>query len=270
MTQMNFHETFTTLQHHGAALLTNQERGLRRLPIVDLHLLPDVFQPRQNIEETAAHGAHVAELVRAVRASRGKGLKPIVVLKVCALGWVIIDGHHRYEAYQQAGGRRTHCPVTVFTGTIVEALRFAIAENSPDKLNLSLADKREAAWRLVLLGTYTQAAISEAAGVSESTVDRMRAALAKVKADHPAVSWESQSWVRVKWYMRGEGKGNPMWKDQRAQQVAAKLTKHFQGLAKDQPDTFVKGLALHVPDMIEQIGRLLLTRAAIQRADGDF
>ena len=62
MQPTNFHGVITTLQHHGAANLTDTEETLRRLPIADVQIFPDAFQPRQNVTETAEHGKHLQEL----------------------------------------------------------------------------------------------------------------------------------------------------------------------------------------------------------------
>ena len=67
MQATNFHQAFTTLQQHGAATLTGSEETLRRLPIAEVQVCPDVFQPRQNVTETAAHGRHLAELIRSLQ-----------------------------------------------------------------------------------------------------------------------------------------------------------------------------------------------------------
>lgn len=259
-----FHNAFAILQRHGVASLTAVEQKLRRLPIAELCVIPEVFQPRQDVGVTAAHGKHLAELVRVLRA--GKELTAIRVLKINTLGWVVVDGHHRFQAYGLAGGKRTHAPVSVLDGTLEEALRVSVAENAPDTLNMSLTDKREAAFRMVVLGIYSQAVISNAAGVSESTVDRMRSSLASVRKAHPLVPWETRSWADVKWTVRGECGGGGMWKDRLAQRVARDLTKHFKGTAKDTPALFAAGLILHDLDAAEAIARATLDLITRQRA----
>lgn len=273
MQSTNFHKALTTLRAHGAASLTGTEETLRRLLIAEVQVCPDVFQPRQNVTETAEHGKHLAELIRSLQVL--KALKPIAVLKINNVGWVCIDGFHRLSAYQDAKGRRTHIPVTVFRGSVDEAYRFSIAENTPDKLNMTLADKREAAWKMVLLNHFTQPEISEAAGVSSSTVDRMRRDLATVRAKWPSMEWESRTWVNVKWTIRndrGEREGESMWKEHQAQQVAKVLTTHLKGTAKDTPDVFADGLIRHVGglDAATKLAADILAGVARRRAKDDF
>lgn len=269
----NFHQAFTTLQLHGAATLTGTEEGTRRLLIAEVQVCPDVFQPRQDVTETAEHGRHLAELIRSLQIQ--KKLAPIVVLKVNSIGWVCVDGFHRLTAYQEAKGRRTHIPVVVFQGTVDEALRFSIAENTPDKLNMSLADKRESAFKMVLCGRYAQTAISQAAGVSESTVDRMRRSLATVRKQWPGTAWETCTWINVKWTIRNDqerGEEASMWMEKRAQQVATILTKHLKGTAKDTPEVFADGLIRHVGDLeaATKLANDILARVAGRRARDDF
>ncbi len=262
-----FHPTLAALRTHGVASLTPADTGLRRLPIADIQTWPDVFQPRSDVEATAAHGHHLAELMR-VLGSAGTHLTPITVLKINTIGWVVIDGFHRLKAYREVGGRRTHIPVTIFTGSLDEAVRFSIAANAPDKLNMTLSDKREAAWRMVGCGVYTQAEISQTAGVSESTVDRMRRAVTIVKASHPDLAWETYTWVDLKWALRGQKESVDMgveWMKKRARQVAVSLTKHFKGLAKDTPVIFAEGLMLHDPKAAAEIARTIMGRTEYQR-----
>ena len=270
MQPTNFHKTFTALQQHGAATLTESEETLRRLPIAEVHTFPDVFQPRQHVTETTEHGKHLAELIRSLQVQ--KALKPIAVLKINTVGWVCIDGFHRLTAYQDAKGRRTHIPVVVFRGSVDDALRFSIAENTPDKLNMSLADKREAAFKMVLLDRYTQPAISEATGVSGSTVDRMRRDLTTVRKKWPGTAWETRTWVNVKWAHRNDREGNPMRHDQRAQYIAVVLTTHLKGTAKDTPDVFAEGLIRHVGDLdaATKLAADILAGVARRRTQDDF
>jgi uncharacterized ParB-like nuclease family protein len=118
--QSGWHNVFQTLKQRGVDPLTETERKLRRLPIQEIKTLETVFQPRQMDGATVESGKHLGELKRALQA-KGE-LDPITVLKVGG-EWLCLDGHHRLEAYRQAGGRRTHIPVRVFGGNLEDAFR---------------------------------------------------------------------------------------------------------------------------------------------------
>jgi hypothetical protein len=84
-------------------------------------------------------------LTRALR-STGGPLKPILVFQAGGR-FFAVDGHHRLTAYDAATWDET-IPVEVFAGTFEEALMEGLRRNSADKLPMTLAEKREAAWRL--------------------------------------------------------------------------------------------------------------------------
>lgn len=91
----------------------------------------------------------------------------------------MIDGHHRIDAYRQVG-IRVAVPVTVFDGTLDEAMAHSAASNSKDKLPMSMNDKMNSAWRLVVLTNWSKVKIMGPTGVSKGTIDNMRLAKAKL------------------------------------------------------------------------------------------
>ncbi|MBU6433780.1 MAG: ParB/RepB/Spo0J family partition protein, partial [Nitrospirae bacterium] len=242
------------------------KKRIQRLPITDVHVHPDVFQPRHDTDTSAKHAAHVAELIRALHAT--KALDPITVIRVGG-EWILIDGHSRLAAYQEAGGRRTHIPVTVFSGTLDEALQYSIAANTPDKANMTREEKREAMFLLVKRGACTAAEIARLGSASESSVDRMRRDLKTVQRDHPQVDWLTRSYTNVRWTVKNnQGETNPMWKDEKVKRVARVLTKHLGGTALESPAVFAAGMAMHLddPGLLKAIGEHLLRLA--ERTDG--
>ncbi|SPF79585.1 hypothetical protein PRI8871_01382 [Pseudoprimorskyibacter insulae] len=93
--------------------------------------------------------------------------------------WVVLDGHHRLEAYRklsEATGKPVLVPVKVSQAKDSEqAILEANRENSKDKLNTTLDDKHRQAWYMVVMGIGGSVrAIAEATGSSKSTVGRMR------------------------------------------------------------------------------------------------
>jgi hypothetical protein len=132
----------------------------------------DLFQPRE-----FSHGARsvdpewVKELAR--RMSIHGELDPVLVIRI-GKDWVCVDGHHRIAAYRLKNHRK---PIKCewFTGRPAQAVDECIRRNKKDTLPIAGADRREEAWRRVLLGQGSKKEISQACGVSLGTVNGQRA-----------------------------------------------------------------------------------------------
>lgn len=157
----------------------------------------DTYQWRCTDWNMEGSERHVQELTRALR-DRQRPLDPILVLHQ-ETGFVIIDGHHRYDAYKEAKWDGP-VPVEVFQGTPEEAELEALRRNIKDKLPMSQQDKLEAAWRLIKVKTpkgkyaYSKAKITEMTTVSNGTLGNMRDAL----EHHGIEVVESMSWFKVR------------------------------------------------------------------------
>lgn len=254
--------TFEQLEARGGVerLTDEEKKKAARLLISSVRVLPDLFQPRHDTDTSAKHAAHVAELIRTLHAK--KALDPITVIRVSG-EWILIDGHSRLEAYQEAGGRRTHIPATVFDGTLDEALQYSIAANTPDKANMTREEKRESMFLLVKRGVCTAAEIAKICGMSESTVDRMRRDLKTAQETFPATDWLTKSYVEVRWVVKNNKESDPMWKDEKAKRVAQILSRHLKGTAIELPDVFTAGVAMHLddPTMLRAIGERFVRMA---------
>ncbi|QOJ34413.1 MAG: ParB N-terminal domain-containing protein [Nitrospira sp.] len=246
MNTTRWYAAFQEFQGKKIAPLSPEEAALRRLPIHDVRTVEALFQPRQLEEGTAQSGQHLEELKRALQAR--SRLDPITVFKIGG-EWVCIDGHHRLEAYRQAGRKRlTHIPVKIFIGSLEEALCFSIAANAPDKLNLSRADKYEAAWRLVLLGRFSASQISRTSTVSERTVHNMRNNLQRLRHEYPALKGEEWTWQNVKEVFRGVGSEyGEHWEETKAKEIANELARRFHGVPAKRPRVFAKALYQYDP-----------------------
>ncbi|WP_341864308.1 ParB N-terminal domain-containing protein [Gymnodinialimonas sp. 57CJ19] len=88
---------------------------------------------------------------------------------------VIVDGHHRFEAYRQAGHRR-QVRARVHECSVEQAQLLALKENGKTRLPLTHAERSDAAWALVCLGpeVHSRSAVSKATGVADGTVATMR------------------------------------------------------------------------------------------------
>ena len=137
---------------------------------------PAVFQPRQ---DGLNHG-HVANLKATLK--RGDALDPIRVRRQEDGTFVVLDGHHSLEAYQQARWGRG-VPVLVYTCTEAEGQLVAIRENSKHRLQMTDEDKSDWAWRITCEQEgLSKAEVSRICNRSPATVGRMRQTREKLKA----------------------------------------------------------------------------------------
>lgn len=167
-------------------------RSPRKLPIGTIRAAPSVFQVRSATSpEGVTDGGHVVALRRAL-AAKPKGVRFFDPVTVFAVGPHVycIDGHHRLAAYRAAkvGGS---VPVEWFEGGLDDAIAEAARRNQKVKLQMTQAERLEAAWRLVILRTYSKAATAAAAGVGERTVAKMRVLLRERLADGTGIPLDS-------------------------------------------------------------------------------
>jgi len=144
-----------------------------RLPLAEIDEIPQVFQPRDIDGMRDAHWNHIEDLGRAIERNGTKGLDPIVVWW-SGKRWLVIDGHHRYEAYQLRQWANQDVPVDVFTGSLDQARLESVRRNRKNKLRMKGRDRSQYAWRLVCSSELSKAEIANGTGVSPSTVANMR------------------------------------------------------------------------------------------------
>ncbi|TIM73751.1 MAG: hypothetical protein E5Y60_11415 [Mesorhizobium sp.] len=120
-----------------------------RLDIRAITLMPELFQPRDGISEK-----HLADLTKAIK-NFGE-LDPLTVI-VVSKRTILIDGHHRVEAYRRVWSDR-EVPIRYFEGSPSEAVLAASEANSAVKLPMESRERQNRAWKLVLIGRYTNMA----------------------------------------------------------------------------------------------------------------
>ncbi len=96
-----------------------------RLQIRAITLMPELFQPRDGISEK-----HVTDLKKNIK-NFGE-LDPLTVI-VVGKRTILIDGHHRVEAYRQIWPNR-EVPIRYFDGSPSDAVLSASEANSAVKL----------------------------------------------------------------------------------------------------------------------------------------
>ena len=157
------------------------QRSPASLPRGAILELPELFQPRDmSLRFSPGQSeAHIRKLTTYVR--RGAALDPVSVASFGA-EWVLIDGHHRIEAYARAGWSGA-IPVKPLesdrTGEarVAWAIRESVGANFKDKLAMSGADKSDAAWRMVMDGSGSKSEQAAATGVSVALIAKMRKTL---------------------------------------------------------------------------------------------
>src|ERR1700733_12866220 len=119
----------------------------------------ELFQPRRPGWGTRTLDTqHVNNLKR--RVTRKGELDPVVVVKFATVNpytgeidgdeWVVVDGHHRLEAYRKAKHTK---PIKCqwFPGSVREAMDVSVQRNEKVHLPIDQGDKHEAAWTRTVL-----------------------------------------------------------------------------------------------------------------------
>ena len=196
------------------------------LKLREVETIPALFQPREIAEK------HISDLRKVLK--RNLEVDPVTVLRVGQRS-ILIDGHHRLEAYRLE--KRKTLPVVWFRGTPEEATLEAGMMNSKAKLPMSSAERQNYAWRMVLIGIHSKADIAEASGVSSSQVATMR----KVRKDLGTAAFDYPTW----WKARRASQGNPedmsvedrdQWKQEQADRWADRLAKTFSSKMSRNPE----------------------------------
>lgn len=214
--------------------LTEEERGLRSLPITLIQTMPSVFQPRVHGTGNLA-AAETMEVLKSALEKKGN-LKPVKVWKRGGIWW-LVDGHHRLKVYQEAEGR-TLIPVKILRGSLDEVLRDARQENGEHKNNLTREDRAEIAWQEVLRGRLSVKEIVEDSLIGERTVHRMKATLRRLQECDPRQKWEGWTWadvLRHKKELVGTHTPNGQWEARQISELQDRVVSVLKTFPKDKP-----------------------------------
>ncbi|MEL7378769.1 MAG: ParB N-terminal domain-containing protein [Pseudomonadota bacterium] len=127
-----------------------------------------VFQPRVGGELNEEHVENLARF-----AKKGRPLDPVWVWERSPGCFVLMQGHHRIEAYRRSGWTDP-IPVMVHCCSEEEALCKALSGNIKDVQSLTRADKLNVAWRYTVHTSLKKKEVADEAGVCERTVGNMR------------------------------------------------------------------------------------------------
>ena len=212
-----------------------------RLPLGALRVAEPLFQPRDIQAAYLATDSHIKVLVDAVKENGEKAFDPLTVWWSGA-GWYVIDGHHRLMAFRKEK-RVEAVPVTVFVGSINDAIRQSVSLNSRDKLPMRKDDKLERAWKLVCLDAgLTKGDIHSDTTISERTVTTMRQKRKDLiaRGDDP-LDW---SWREAK---KDDRTINPDedWVEEHAKDWMRRIVKAFGKKFVEQPQIAARALELY-------------------------
>ncbi len=229
-----------------------------RINLADIVLMPDLFQPRGMSER------HIGDLVRAIE--RFGEVDPVTVLVVGERP-ILVDGHHRVEAYRRAK-KPAEIPVAYFEGTPQEAVLVAGEANSKAKLPMTAQERQNHAWRLVLLNKHSKADIARASGASESQIGNMRQVRRKLGEE----AFDCGSWWQARKAAQGDvaemnDDDREQWKQDLADRFADRLAKEFSTKLADRPEVAAMALAAYFGRRLPEL--LLELRAHVGGEEED-
>lgn len=245
---------------------------------------PEVFQPRI-IREGDVDNYHVRELSRALATKGNDALDAIIVMQIGKDPYCV-DGHHRLAAYKAANVTNP-VPVEWFEGSVREGHREAVRRNVKDKLAMSRDAKLEAAWREVVLGQLSKAAIVEMTGVANGTIGNMKSKLRELKEAHLAEEDEfavvdssgssdandeflcDLTWREAKAHRKGYAERGNEWADKIANEWADRLSKTFGAEWGKQPRIAAEAIARYSERMPEKLIEVWKEDGLIEDPDND-
>ncbi|MDI7925239.1 ParB/RepB/Spo0J family partition protein [Ferirhizobium litorale] len=227
---------------------------LERVPISQLEVMPDLFQPREMSQK------HIEDLRRAIKTA---GVLDAMLVLPVGKRLIVIDGHHRMEAYKWAEVV-IPVPVSYFKGEPREALFEAGRCNSKAKLPMENRERQNYAWKLVLLAQGSKADVSGASGISPSQVAIMRRVFKSLGED----AYSYSSWTRALRASSGtiatlDPDQLEEWKEAMAMEWADKLAKGFSTKMAKNPEVAAKALyhyfGRQLPLLVDELRGMIAT-----------
>jgi hypothetical protein len=217
----------------------------------DIRQEPGLFQARGG----ELYEPHLSDLASAI--GREGMLDPVEVIQIGPQA-VLIEGHHRMEAYRRAGITEG-IPVVYFKGTVADAVAESGRANTRAKLPMPLRERNDYAWKLVKLGRHSIKETASAANISERQVAIMRK-VAKALGD---AAFGYERWMPA--LQASKGIAPLTWepdeiearKEAQAQDYAERLSKAFYTKLTNNPEIAARALALHFGDKLREVLREL-------------
>jgi hypothetical protein len=179
---------------------------VERIPFINIITEEEVYQTRvfqanelpQDARSQEIRSSNVVRtLVEKLQQQAGTRfrLEPLWVKKRPDGTYIVIDGHHRYEAYwvYTDGGKKNRTytvPCKVFSGSDAEAWFLSGAENQKVKMPLTKAEQIQAAWELLAIMPHylkgkSQRELALALSISSGKVNDMLQTLTKIRTTAP-------------------------------------------------------------------------------------
>jgi hypothetical protein len=257
------------------------------LEIDRITTLPVLFQPREFIgrqstggDRRSATDKRFVEKLQRVSNHVGE-LDPVVVIKITEPGvyggneeqWIIVDGHHRLEAYRKSK-REKPIKCVWFGGTALEAVDASMKFNTIIKQETSLADRQENAWKRVVAGTHSKKQIVETCAVSEGVVSMMRRVVERFRTRERNNAWktfkrtigniEECSWSNARLaQLNATPKERTL--EMRARTLAKNIRSRLTNKLSEDPALTAWALAFYDPDLIGPLRTALIHVEASQR-----
>jgi hypothetical protein len=240
---------------------TGAQRRPETVPMEALFVSADLMQQREG------ERAHVKELRAGLKAHGA--LDPILVKQV-GPRFLIVDGHHRFEAYR-AEMRVEPVPVIHFEGDLREAIKAAIRANAKAKLNMTEEDKLNAAWRMTCMAEekFSIAETAKTCDVGTTTVTNMRALRDRLNMNEFTgepdldVAAKIGTWAAAK--KADKGARGPMSEaeimemaDRRVRDFVKRLQREFGPALKRNANTTAKAFSDHLGGRFKDVSREML------------
>ncbi len=244
------------------------------LAIREIKELPNLFQPRLDTIGFAPgrSEAHIAKMAKIA-----KGGRPLDPVTVVAFGdaWYLVDGHHRLQAYSQAGWQEA-VPVKVAVSDLVGASRvewaigLSVADNLKEKLGLSDTEKMNRAWQAVARDVdASKGDLAALYGVAERSIANMRAAKRRLEEADKDTDY-IPTWASAKAALRaldenGDEGHVADWDSQKLRALAKRLRPVMDLRAP--PRLLLEALEAYDPFILDT---LVLAKEARQAEEDDF
>lgn len=215
----------------------------RSLPLDQVQAMPEVFQPRMSVPSEK----HISDLRSSLKSVRD--LTPILVLPLGDQA-VVVDGHHRLEAYRMEG--RGSIPVEFFGGTVQAAILQSGTANSKTVMPLSRRQRTDWAWKLVRMikpqdatgYLFSKRQITVSAAVSSGIVATMRRAakaLGENADEYPSWDLARQAWQDQETPEAYQPYGEEELEEQ-AQIIADRIARSIGTHRANNPEIMARGL----------------------------
>lgn len=236
---------------------------LKDIPINKFEVIPEVFQPRFTDDDPTGVQSKDHVFTLSKRLEREGSLDPLLALPV-GDKVIVIDGHHRLEAYRKAKASKVKS--LIYKGDAYTAKLESARENQKSRLQMSSQERTQSAWNLVRVGmkaegspfwVYSENQIIQATNASDGTIKSMRTIFKQYKSKGIEVP---DSWITARTGLVENGERD--WDAELAKQVDAYrkiLLKHFPTLSTSRKrEAFALAVVSFSPQSTQEILRFIL------------